>query len=115
LVGYTLIYIGSLFLLIAGLPEIMELVQKKEGFQADNEDLNNKAAGIYNTFLTIGSVNAPIIGGVLDDKIGYRYTNDTMAFVCLAFVIFYAVANTKLKEYRCKRNASQSIAVVEED
>jgi MFS family permease len=74
----------------------MENIAKQEGLSSKNEDLNNKSAGIYNGFLTIGAVAAPVIGGALNVKIGYRYTNDTMAFVSLGFLIIYALFNTKL-------------------
>lgn len=103
ILGYTILFIGSAFFLIPGLPEIVEVMARLENLDPTSETLNDKASGIYNGFYSLGSISAPIIGGALTDSIGYRSANDIMAFIALAFFIIYAFTNTRPKHYKCKR------------
>lgn len=78
----------------------MESVATKEGIESDNETLNDKASGIYNSFYCLGAIIAPILGGILNDHIGYRLANDSMAFFSLGFAIIFMFVNTKLKDFK---------------
>ncbi len=94
---------GGAFFLIPCLPELIEVIRLQEGLSQDNEDLNNKASGIFNAFYSFGAIIAPIIGGMLSDSIGYRSTNDAAAFLSITFLFFYAFTNTKLSDYKWKK------------
>lgn len=100
LVGYSTIALGGLFFFIPSLPEIIYSVSRKENIPEDSDSLNDKAAGIFNCFYSLGAIIAPILGGLLNDTIGYRSTNDVMAGFVMVFLVFYVLLNTKRKEYR---------------
>jgi len=68
-------------------------VHLSTGINLDDPLLNDKAAGIYNTFFYLGSIIGPPLGGFLNDEIGYRYTNDAMSLFSLAFALAYLLFN----------------------
>ena len=80
------------------LPEIIDAVALKyeiiEGIDERlDEELNDKASGIYATFYSIGMILAPLIGGPLYDSIDYRGTCDFLAVSCAIYAVFYFVFN----------------------
>ena len=79
LLGYSILATGCLFFFIPSLPEVLQSVHLATGINLDDHLLNDKAAGIYNTFFYLGSIIGPPLGGVMKDWIGYRSTNDVMA------------------------------------
>jgi MFS family permease len=70
--------------------------------------LNDKASGIYNAFYCLGAIIAPILGGILNDHIGYRLTNDVMAFVCMGFAVIYILSNTRLADYKILKSRQKT-------
>lgn len=106
LVGYSLLALGNLFFFIPSLPEVLESVRRKERISSQNHLLNDKASGIYNAFYAVGAIFAPITGGFLKDRIGYRETNDTIACLSAFFALIYILFNTRPSDYRCKRKKS---------
>jgi MFS family permease len=85
--------------------------------------LNDKAAGIYNAFYSLGAITAPIVGGALTDAIGFRSACDVNAFACFGFFAIYALTNTRPRNYLCKKRAPspnsiikvKQVRIVEED
>lgn len=75
----------------------------------------DKCAGLFNSFYSLGAIFAPIIGGLLNDAIGYRYTTDTMAFICLGFCLFYVFTNTKLDDYNIKKHWAEATRLEKEE
>jgi MFS family permease len=80
------------------LPEIIDAVALKseivEGADDSlDEQLNDKAAGIYATFYSIGMIIGPLIGGPLYDNIGYNATCDFLALICSIYTVFYFIFN----------------------
>src|SRR6202000_1437134 len=67
-IGYCLIALGALFFDIVALPEVISSVALQEGIDEKNDSLNDKAAGIFNCFYSLGAIIAPILGGVLTDS-----------------------------------------------
>jgi len=55
----------------------------------------DKGSVIYNTTYAMGCAVAPIIGGFLDDKYGFRTTADIMAFVTLGLAFVFTATNLK--------------------
>ena len=94
--GYSLLSFGCLYFFIPSLPEVIKSVHLATGLNLSDPILNDKAAGIYNTFYNMGSILAPPIGGALNDWIGYRSTNDVMAVTCLVFTFSYVIGNVIL-------------------
>lgn len=91
--GYALLAVGCLFFFLPSLPEVLKSVHLATGINLDDQMLNDKASGIYNTFYYLGSIMAPPIGGALNDSIGYRSTNDLMALVTFLFTLAYLIFN----------------------
>ena len=110
LVGYSIIALGGLFFFIPSLPEIINAVSHKEKIPEDDEILNDKAAGIFNCFYSLGAIIAPILGGVLNDSIEYRSTNDVMAGFVATFFVFYLIFNTSRKEFRILKKGEKNAA-----
>jgi MFS family permease len=54
--------------------------------------LADKSAAIQNISFSIGASIAPIIGGLLCDKFGYRHTFDIVALICITYsVIIFCI------------------------
>jgi len=83
--------IGCLFFFIASLPEIIDSVIIKEGIGEENHTLNDKASGIFNGFVAFGAIISPIIGSLMSDNIGYRYSNDVIGISSLTYTIAFLV------------------------
>lgn len=92
MLGYTLLSIGCLFFFIASLPEIIDSIIKAEGLNEENDSLKDKAAGIFNGFVALGAIIAPVLGGALSDKVGYRQTNDIMAVTSSVYTFAFALS-----------------------
>lgn len=65
ILGYSIMSVGFLFFFIPSLPEILDSVRIKEGISEDNDLLNDKGAGLYNAFYSMGAIIAPVLGGIL--------------------------------------------------
>lgn len=66
--------------------------KRTENEQAIIRQLCDKGSVVYNTTSAGGSAVAPIIGGFLDDKYGFRITSDIMAFATLGLAAFFLLA-----------------------
>jgi MFS family permease len=51
----------------------------------------DKASTLYNLAFSLGGAIAPILGGFLNDQIGFRSTSDVMAIAAFATTIFYLI------------------------
>ena len=81
------------------MPELIE-AYKDEYRIEDNEILNDKCSGLFNTSLCLGAMMGPVIGGYLTDLFGYRITNDIMAIFVGIYSVIYFVFNMNLKDFR---------------
>ena len=75
------------------LPEILYVVAKEEGFTKDDHYLNDTASGIYNVSYALGTIIAPILGGLLRDGVGFAWTCDIMAVMSACFSVTFFVGN----------------------
>jgi MFS family permease len=91
--GYCLLNFGCLFFVMPVLPEVIESVATKENLDLHDPTLNDKASGIHCSFESFGQILAPILGGFMNDNIGYRYTNDSMMVLCFTFFLVYLFFN----------------------
>ena len=70
--------------------------------------INDKATGLFNSFMSVGCCLGPIIGGVLNDLIGYRTTNDYIALLSTIFTITFLTFNMEVSDFKWfKRNVDQ--------
>ncbi len=87
-VGLGILGVACSVIFVPLLSEIIEGVQEKENI-GESAELNDKAAGLFNTAYAIGCIIAPILGGYLDRVEGFRTTCDIMACSSFAFGVFY--------------------------
>lgn len=95
--------IASGFAFIPIYPEIMEAVMEHEGIEEETDELCDKVSGIYGTFYSLGSIIAPVFGGFLGERLGYRATCDIVAFTTLAFVFLYFLINTGMTKKKSSK------------
>lgn len=93
LIGNNLLGLSLSFIFVPLLSEVVDAVKEKEGLEEESEQLNDLASGFFNTSYAIGCLLAPILGGVLDDLIGYRYTCDIFAFLSIGYAAIYFFIN----------------------
>jgi MFS family permease len=96
IMGLALNGISISFIFVPLLPEILYVVGTEENLEGDNE-LNDKASGIYNVAYASGTILAPNIGGVLTDIFGFRLMCDFLWIFSLAFSTFFLFANVGIK------------------
>lgn len=51
--------------------------------------MNDRASGVFNMSQAIGCIIAPILGGILNDKYGFRLTCDIMGCWAMGFAVLY--------------------------
>ena len=73
--------------LIPGLPEMVEgaLVH----FPGQEREVNNMSSGIFNSFLGLGQVIAPLYGSTANALIGFKHTTTISSALDLCFAILY--------------------------
>lgn len=90
--GFGLIGLSVAFIAVPLLGEIIEAVKEKEKCK-DSTNLNDKAAAVFSISQALGAIIGPILGGFLNDKVGYRYTCDIVGFCSLTYAIIYCIIN----------------------
>lgn len=89
--GICIVAFSCALIFVPLLSEIVEAVMAKEGLDEPTEELNDIAAGFFNTAYALGCLIAPIIGGALNDAYGFRITCDIMAFSSGGYSIVFLV------------------------
>ena len=102
-IGQALIGIFTAFMMIPGLPEMVESTIPL--YPGQEREINDLSSGIYNSFLGFGQVIAPAYGSFVTEAIGFRMTADIVAILCLVFAISYFFLAGGLAAFRmtCKR------------
>lgn len=57
--------------------------------QKGNPILSDKASGLVSAIMAVGAIFSPILGGVLNDKFGYRTTCDVEALILFVAALLY--------------------------
>ena len=87
------------FIFVPLLPEILYVVGTAEGLSDDNNELNDKASGIYNVAYASGTILAPNIGGILAEHFGFRIMCDCLAVFSMFFSVIFLFANVGVKTF----------------
>lgn len=82
------------------LPEILYVVAKEEGLTKDDHLLNDTASGLYNVAYSSGTIIATILGGALNDAVGFRYTCDIMALMSACFTVIFFFGNVGIDVFK---------------
>jgi len=88
-IGQAFAGVTTAFLLIPGLPEMIE--SSMTVFPGQENKVNNLSAGIFNSFLGFGQVLAPAYGSVMVEQVGFRITCDVVAIIFIAFGLSYFI------------------------
>ena len=65
------------------------------------EDLNNVAAGYFNSCLGIGEATGPIFASVMTAEIGFRHAEDILGVLVILYLVFYFILLGNLKLFKC--------------
>ena len=87
--GLSLCGITTATVFVPLLSDIINTLEESEDMSGRNLAINDKASALFNTAGAIGTIIGPIIGGVLNDGIGFESTCDTLALTSLGFAILY--------------------------
>ena len=90
-IGQTITGILTAFMMIPGLPEMVESSIPLYPPSQERE-VNNLSSGIYNSFLGFGQVIAPTYGALTSEAVGFRMTCDIVAILCIFFAIIYFIS-----------------------
>lgn len=90
--GIGLMGISASLIVVPLLPELIDAVKEKEHIP-ESQLLNDKASAVYNTSQAVGSIIGPILGGFLQELVGFRSTCDIMALGAAAFTVVYFAFN----------------------
>lgn len=88
LAGLGLLGLTTATVFVPLLSEIIDAIEEKEGTNG-NPQINDKASALFNTAGAIGTIVGPIIGGMMDDWMGFESTCDVLALSALVFGIIY--------------------------
>lgn len=88
--GFALIGFSLAFVTIPVIPEVLDSVTeqyRKENFASAT--LNDRVAGLNASFLGIGQMIAPLLGGSLVEGMGFKAATDTIGLLSLFVAAFY--------------------------
>ena len=88
-IGQALVGIFTAFMMIPGLPEMVESTIPV--FPGQERDVNDISSGLYNAFLGFGQVIAPAYGSFVTEAVGFRMTCDIVAIICFVFALVYVI------------------------
>jgi len=96
--GNVLLGISYAIMLVPMIPEIIDAVKDKEQVNKDDEvtirKISDLASGLFMCFNAVGNFLAPIIGGFIRERIGFRSTCDILALSSLIYGVIYLGVNT---------------------
>lgn len=86
--GLGLLGVTTATVFVPLLSEIIDAIEEKEGIRG-NAIINDKASALFNTAGAIGTIIGPIIGGIMNDYLGFESTCDSLALGSLVFGVIY--------------------------
>lgn len=75
------------FVYVPLLPELIEAIEEETGLK--DERINDMASGLFHAACQFGSSIGPIIGAILFQYTGFRWTCEILAMVAFFFGIVY--------------------------
>lgn len=98
-VGQALVGIFTATMLIPGLPEMIESIKPKFP-RSQERQVNDYSSGIFNSFLGIGQMLAPMYGSTVTEAVGFRKTADIVAIICFVFGIIYFLCGDGVEAFK---------------
>lgn len=81
---------GAAMIIIPVMPDMIEVAEQKYPHM-EKEVLQNKISGLFISSQGIGEAMGPILGSVFEELVGFRFSQDIVALVLLAFMIIYYI------------------------
>ena len=73
-------------------PEILEAVESRFPHYKNSNELNDVAAGLFNAALGMGDIFGPVTSSLINRKLGFEYSQDTLSFIVGLFSLAYIIA-----------------------
>lgn len=86
-IGLVILGLGAAFTIIPIIPEMLDTVEGK--YLESRSEVSDKFSGIFNIAGGFGQIVGPSIAGALEERVGFNYTFDIVAFMVLAHVLIY--------------------------
>jgi MFS family permease len=90
MVGLCIMGFGAAMIIIPVMPDMIEVAEEKYPHM-EKEVLQNKISGLFISSQGIGEAMGPILGSVFEELVGFRFSQDIVALVLLAFMIIYYI------------------------
>ena len=87
--GLMIIGAAAGMISIPVLPEMLEAIEERNDRSYNLEELNNYISGIFVTSTGVGEFIGPVLGSILNEKYGFRESQDIYANVIIIFAIIY--------------------------
>lgn len=98
LIGLAMLGVAASAIFAPLLTEVIEAVEEKEKgqFHHHTSHINDKATALFSTAGALGTIIAPILGGVMNDQLGFARTCDILAISALisGAIYFFFMAIT---------------------
>ena len=106
-IGQALVGIFTAFMMIPGLPEMVESTIPL--YPDQEREVNDLSAGLYNAFLGFGQVVAPGYGAFMTEAVGFKWTSDVVAIICFVFALFYIILAGGFEAFKrtCGKNKNE--------
>ena len=107
-VGQALAGIFTAFMMIPGLPEMVESALPL--YPGQERKVNDLSSGLFNSFLGFGQVIAPAYGSFMVEAVGFRVTSDVVGLLCVFFALLYFVSAGGASAFRetCRKKRAQN-------
>ena len=87
IVGLSLMGIGCAFTLVPSIPEFIYI--GSEIYPDEKEGVGDMASGLYNSAYSAGILIGPLVGGALDEKIGFGSAEGLYSMVSFGILMLY--------------------------
>ena len=71
------------------LPEMLEAIEERKEMNFNQEELNNYISGIFVMCNGLGEFIGPVLSSFLNEKYGFRASQDIYAVMVMIFAFFY--------------------------
>jgi predicted MFS family arabinose efflux permease len=97
-VGVTMVGFCLSLALVPILSELIEILEATDLYE--KSDISDVTAGLFNSMFNLGNLIAPLLGGLLNEKFGYKLTCDFMAIASFVYaIVFYLTMIFRRKLY----------------
>ena len=87
ILGLCIMGVGAAFCLVPSIPEFINL--GSEIYPDEKEGVGDMASGLFKSAYSAGILIGPLVGGALDEKIGFADAEALYALVCLMVLLAY--------------------------